>query len=116
MRRCEATVTLAGADCRSSAGPAPAVSWGGSLGAVLSPVTECRREPAALCRHARLWSLVKEDGMTSGEVGVGLVGSGFIGQVHAEAFSLSTLASVRAVASRSPDGVAHRLPGACPAS
>src|SRR5215470_16976053 len=107
MRRCEATVTLAGADCRSSAGPAPAVSWGDSLGAVLSPVTECRREPAALCRHARLWSLVREDGMASGEVGVGLVGCGFIGQVHAEAFSLSALASVRAVASRSPDRAAE---------
>ena len=39
--------------------------------------------------------------MTSGEVGVGLVGGGFIGQVHAEAFSQSAVASVRAVASRS---------------
>jgi myo-inositol 2-dehydrogenase/D-chiro-inositol 1-dehydrogenase len=51
-----------------------------------------------------LW--VKEDGMTSGEVGVGLVGCGFIGQVHAEAFSLSAIASVRAVASRSADRAA----------
>jgi len=41
--------------------------------------------------------------MTSGEVGVGLVGSGFIGQVHAEAVSRSALASVSAVASRSAD-------------
>jgi myo-inositol 2-dehydrogenase/D-chiro-inositol 1-dehydrogenase len=40
--------------------------------------------------------------MTSREVGVGLVGTGFIGQVHAEAFSRSTVASVRAVASGSP--------------
>ena len=37
------------------------------------------------------------------EVGVGLVGTGFIGQVHAEAFSRSAVASVRAVASRSAD-------------
>jgi predicted dehydrogenase len=44
--------------------------------------------------------------MASGEVGVGLVGSGFIGQAHAEAFSTSSVASVRAVASRSPDRVA----------
>jgi predicted dehydrogenase len=44
--------------------------------------------------------------MTSGEVGVGLVGSGFIGQVHAEAFSQSAVASVRAVASRSADRAA----------
>ncbi len=44
--------------------------------------------------------------MTSREVGVGLVGSGFIGQVHAEAFSRSTVASVRAIASRSPDRAA----------
>ena len=44
--------------------------------------------------------------MTSGEVGVGLVGCGFIGQIHAEAFSLSGVASVRAVASRSPDRAA----------
>src|SRR5215470_17472629 len=103
MRQCEATVTLIGADRRSSVGPEPVVTWDDSLGAVVSLVTECRREPAALCRHARLWSCVKEDGMTSCEVGVGLVGSGFIGQAHAEAFSSSALASVRAVASRSPD-------------
>jgi len=45
--------------------------------------------------------------MTSREVGVGLVGCGFIGQVHAEAFSLSGFASVRAVASRSPDRAAQ---------
>ena len=44
--------------------------------------------------------------MASDEVGVGLVGSGFIGQAHAEAFALSPLASVRAVASRSPDRAA----------
>ena len=44
--------------------------------------------------------------MTSLEVGVGLVGTGFIGQVHAEAFSRSTVASVRAVASRSPEHAA----------
>jgi myo-inositol 2-dehydrogenase/D-chiro-inositol 1-dehydrogenase len=44
--------------------------------------------------------------MTSGQVGVGLVGTGFIGQVHAEAFSRSAIASVRAVASRSPDRAA----------
>jgi myo-inositol 2-dehydrogenase / D-chiro-inositol 1-dehydrogenase len=44
--------------------------------------------------------------MTSGEVGVGLVGSGFIGQVHAEAFARSAVASVRAVASRSADRAA----------
>ena len=86
MRQCEVTVTLVGAGRRSSAGPVPVVSWNDSLGAVVSLVIECRREPAALCRHARLWSWGKEDGMTSREVGVGLVGSGFIGQVHAEAF------------------------------
>src|ERR1700722_6195322 len=45
--------------------------------------------------------------MTSGEVGVGLVGCGFIGQVHAQAFSLSAVASVRAVASRSPERAAE---------
>src|SRR5260370_22842447 len=45
--------------------------------------------------------------MTSSEVGVGLAGCGFIGQVHAQAFSLSALASVRAVASRSPDRAAE---------
>src|SRR5580658_3256558 len=45
--------------------------------------------------------------MTSHEVGVGLVGCGFIGQVHAEAFSLSAVASVRAVASRLPDRAAE---------
>ncbi len=39
-------------------------------------------------------------------MGVGLVGAGFIGQVHAEAFSLSALAPVRAVASRSPEHAA----------
>jgi myo-inositol 2-dehydrogenase / D-chiro-inositol 1-dehydrogenase len=39
--------------------------------------------------------------MTSVKVGVGLVGSGFIGGVHAETLSRSALASVRAVASRS---------------
>ena len=44
--------------------------------------------------------------MASDEVGVGLVGSGFIGQAHAEAFALTPLASVRAVASRSPDRAA----------
>lgn len=44
--------------------------------------------------------------MTSREVGVGLVGSGFIARVHAEAFSRSTVASVRAVASRLPDRAA----------
>jgi myo-inositol 2-dehydrogenase / D-chiro-inositol 1-dehydrogenase len=48
----------------------------------------------------------REDGMASGEVGVGLVGSGFIGQVHAEVFARSPLASVRAVASRLPDRAA----------
>src|SRR5215470_11113360 len=41
--------------------------------------------------------------MTSREVGVGLVGTGFIARVHAEAVSRSALASVRAVASRSAD-------------
>jgi len=41
--------------------------------------------------------------MTSHEVGVGLVGTGFIARVHAEAVSRSALASVRAVASRSAD-------------
>jgi myo-inositol 2-dehydrogenase / D-chiro-inositol 1-dehydrogenase len=35
------------------------------------------------------------------EVGVGLVGSGFIAQLHAEAFARSHVAAVRAVASRS---------------
>ena len=44
--------------------------------------------------------------MASGEVGVGLVGSGFIAQLHAEAFSQSPVASVRAVASRSADHAA----------
>lgn len=41
--------------------------------------------------------------MASPDVGVGLVGSGFIAQVHADAFSRSAVASVRAVASRSAD-------------
>jgi myo-inositol 2-dehydrogenase / D-chiro-inositol 1-dehydrogenase len=41
--------------------------------------------------------------MTSQTVGVGLVGTGFIARVHAETFSRSALASVRAVASRSAD-------------
>jgi predicted dehydrogenase len=41
------------------------------------------------------------------QVGVGLVGSGFIAQMHAEAFAQSTIASVRAVASRSADRVAE---------
>ena len=45
--------------------------------------------------------------MAPGEVGVGLVGTGFIGQMHAEAFALSPAASVRAVASRSPDHAAE---------
>src|SRR5271170_1530836 len=49
----------------------------------------------------------REDGMTSGVVGVGLVGTGFIGQAHAEAFARSPVASVRAVASRSPDRAAE---------
>ena len=39
-------------------------------------------------------------------VGVGLVGCGFVGQLHADAFSLSALASVRAVASQSADRAA----------
>ena len=46
------------------------------------------------------------DGMAA-QVGVGLVGSGFIAQMHAEAFAQSTIASVRAVASRSADRVAE---------
>src|SRR6266704_5410710 len=46
---------------------------------------------------------VEEDGMGSGEVGVGLVGSGFIAQLHADACSRSAVASVRAIASRSAD-------------
>ena len=41
------------------------------------------------------------------QVGVGLVGSGFIAEMHAEAFAQSTIASVRAVASRSADRVAE---------
>ena len=45
--------------------------------------------------------------MAPGEVGVGLVGTGFIGQMHAEAVALSPAASVRAVASRSPDHAAE---------
>ncbi len=45
--------------------------------------------------------------MVTHEVGVGLVGSGFVGQAHAEAFSQSTIASVRAVASRSPERAAE---------
>jgi myo-inositol 2-dehydrogenase/D-chiro-inositol 1-dehydrogenase len=45
---------------------------------------------------------VEEDGM-AGEVGVGLVGSGFIARLHADAFARSAVASVRAVASRSAD-------------
>ena len=40
------------------------------------------------------------------QVGVGLVGSGFIAEMHAQAFALSTIASVRAVASRSADRAA----------
>jgi predicted dehydrogenase len=40
------------------------------------------------------------------QVGVGLVGSGFIAEMHAEAFALSTIASVRAVASRTADRAA----------
>jgi predicted dehydrogenase len=43
---------------------------------------------------------MEEYGMAR-EIGVGLVGSGFIGQLHADAFSRSAIASVRAVASRS---------------
>jgi myo-inositol 2-dehydrogenase/D-chiro-inositol 1-dehydrogenase len=45
--------------------------------------------------------------MALGEVGVGLVGTGFIGQMHAEAFAMSPVASVRAVASRSPERAAE---------
>jgi myo-inositol 2-dehydrogenase / D-chiro-inositol 1-dehydrogenase len=41
--------------------------------------------------------------VTLPEVGVGLVGSGFITQLHAEAFSGSPVATIRAVASRSAD-------------
>jgi predicted dehydrogenase len=41
------------------------------------------------------------------QVGVGLVGTGFIGNAHAEAFSLSPVASVRAVASRSAEHAAE---------
>jgi myo-inositol 2-dehydrogenase / D-chiro-inositol 1-dehydrogenase len=41
------------------------------------------------------------------QVGVGLVGSGFIAQMHAEGFAQSRIASVRAVASRSADRVAE---------
>jgi myo-inositol 2-dehydrogenase/D-chiro-inositol 1-dehydrogenase len=37
------------------------------------------------------------------QVGVGLVGSGFISQLHAEAFGRSTVATIRAVASRSAE-------------
>ena len=44
--------------------------------------------------------------MAAGQVGVGLVGSGFISQMHAQAFALSPVASVRAVASRSSDRAA----------
>jgi myo-inositol 2-dehydrogenase/D-chiro-inositol 1-dehydrogenase len=46
---------------------------------------------------------VEEDGMASAEVGVGLVGSGFIARLHADAFARSAIASVRGVASRSAD-------------
>jgi hypothetical protein len=41
--------------------------------------------------------------MTSQTVGIGLVGTGFIARAHAETFSRSAFASVRAVASRSAD-------------
>src|SRR5215469_2642049 len=44
--------------------------------------------------------------MASDQVGVGLVGTGFIGQVHADAFARSPIASVRAVASRSAEHAA----------
>ncbi len=41
--------------------------------------------------------------MTSPEVGVGLVGSGFISELHAEGFSRSPVSAIRAVAARSAD-------------
>ncbi len=44
--------------------------------------------------------------MTSDQVGIGIVGSGFIAAAHAEAFSGLARASVRAVASRSADRAA----------
>ncbi|HEY2549133.1 MAG TPA: Gfo/Idh/MocA family oxidoreductase [Streptosporangiaceae bacterium] len=44
--------------------------------------------------------------MPSSEVGVGLIGSGFIADAHAAAFAASRIASVRAVASRSADRAA----------
>jgi len=44
--------------------------------------------------------------MTSPDVGVGLVGSGFIAQLHAEAFSRSAIGTVRAVASSSAERAA----------
>jgi myo-inositol 2-dehydrogenase / D-chiro-inositol 1-dehydrogenase len=40
-------------------------------------------------------------------IGVGLIGAGFIGDIHAEAFSHSSLASVRAVASARPERAAE---------
>ena len=62
--------------------------------------------------------------MTSDQVGIGIVGSGFIAAAHAEAFSRLPRASVRAVASRvsgrgsgvrralGDSRLAHRFPGA----
>jgi myo-inositol 2-dehydrogenase/D-chiro-inositol 1-dehydrogenase len=44
--------------------------------------------------------------MTSSDVGVGLVGSGFIAQLHAEAFSRSATGTVRAVVSSSAERAA----------
>jgi myo-inositol 2-dehydrogenase/D-chiro-inositol 1-dehydrogenase len=41
----------------------------------------------------------------AGEVGVGIVGSGFIAEVHAQSISQSPSASLRAVASKSPERV-----------
>jgi myo-inositol 2-dehydrogenase/D-chiro-inositol 1-dehydrogenase len=48
----------------------------------------------------------REGTVTSSEVGVGLVGSGFIADAHAAAFAASPIASVRAVASRSAERAA----------
>src|SRR5262249_40391655 len=59
--------------------------------------------------HAGQWAEITPrtpGGHMAAQVGVGLVGSGFIAEMHAEAFALSTIASVRAVASRTPDRAA----------
>src|SRR5215813_13750714 len=82
---------------RRSDAPAPALA-GATVGTSPTPW-----QTSSAPRSDGLARTVKEARMTSVKVGVGLVGSGFIGGVHAETISRSALASVRAVASRSAD-------------